>query len=84
MLENNQQADGSINVPDVPPATTIEVTPAFPGLSFSQPTDLASAPGDAQAVSVLLEAALEARDGSTRQLALTSLARLGAAAGDCR
>lgn len=38
----------SIHVPNEPPATTVEVVEAFPGLNFTQPTDLANAPGDTQ------------------------------------
>ena len=39
-------ASNDINVPDEPPSTSIEVTPAFSGLFFFQPTDMATAPGD--------------------------------------
>ncbi len=35
-----------IDIPAEAPSLTIEVVPAFPGVSFTQPTDVASAPGD--------------------------------------
>lgn len=41
-------ANTDINVPNEPPSTSLEVIPAFPGLTFSQPTDMATAPGDGQ------------------------------------
>lgn len=39
-------ANDDINVPDEPPTTSVSVVPAFPGLTFNQPTDVATAPGD--------------------------------------
>jgi len=38
----------SLNVPAAPPVTSITVADAFSGLTFTQPVNLATAPGDAQ------------------------------------
>jgi len=39
-------ANSEIDIPAEAPSLTIEVVPAFPGVTVSQPTDVASAPGD--------------------------------------
>ena len=39
-------SNSDINIPSEPPSTALTVVPAFAGLTFNQPTDVAIAPGD--------------------------------------
>jgi uncharacterized repeat protein (TIGR03806 family) len=43
-----RQPNPALNVPASPPATTLQLVDAFPGLSFTEPVCLASPPGDKQ------------------------------------
>ena len=44
--ESTRIVNSAIHVPSAPPATTLSLTNAFPGLRFEEPTCLASPPSD--------------------------------------
>ena len=46
-------ANTNLNVPSTPPATSIQLVPAFPGLFFTEPICVASPPGDARRLFVV-------------------------------
>jgi glucose/arabinose dehydrogenase len=46
----------TVTLPDAPPSTSISVVDAFPGLSFTHPTTIASLPGDTQRLAVCQKA----------------------------
>ncbi len=43
----------TLNVPSTPPVTTYQTTPAFPGLTFNLPINMARVPGDTQRLFVV-------------------------------
>ena len=45
--------NATLNVPNAPPATTYQTTPAFGALTFNQPINIASVPGDAERLFVV-------------------------------
>ena len=46
-------ANPNLNVPNAPPATAIQLVPAFPGLNFIEPICVASPPGDTRRLFVI-------------------------------